>query len=467
MLFYCPRLVIAALRGGSGKTLISLGLCALLKEKGYRVAAFKKGPDFIDPGWLSFAIKDKCFNLDPFLIPKKELINSFLLNSVDKDIAIVEGNRGIYDGMDLEGRYSTAELAKMLEAPVLLILDVTMCTRTISALLKGCQVFDEDVKIKAVILNRVAGKRQERLVKDCVEHYCGIPVVGAIPKLKKNLLKERHMGLVPYQEREEAEKIVQWAKEVVASYLNVEEIVRIAKQTSFLSATSIEKREKGGRERVRVGYLLDKAFWFYYPDNLDALRQSGARLVRLNALEDKEIPDLDAIYIGGGFPETQAEALANNVLFRRKLKDMMEKGLPVYAECGGFMYLGESLILDHNEYPMVGFFPISFFLEKKPQGHGYTVLEVCRPNPFFAQGERIKGHEFHYSKANILKKEELKFAFRMLRGKGIFESWDGVTKKNTLATYTHIHALGNSRWADSFVRSALYYSRSKFFKEST
>ncbi len=466
MLFYCPRLVIAALRGGSGKTLISLGLCAFLKEKGHKVAVFKKGPDFIDPGWLSFAAKEKCFNLDPFLIPKEKLMSSFLFNSIDKDIAIVEGNRGLYDGMDLEGRYSTAELAKMLNAPVLLILDVTMSTRTVSAILKGCQVFDRNVQIKGVILNRVAGKRQEDLVKDCIRHYCGIPVVGAIPKLRKNLLRERHMGLVPHQEREEAERVVQWAKDIVANYLDINTIIKIAKQAPCLSGDYVKKKEYSKGE-VKIGYFLDKAFWFYYPENLDALRQRGARLIRLNALEDKEIPDLDAIYIGGGFPETQAEALADNVLFRKRLKEIMEAGIPVYAECGGLMYLGESLILEHREYPMVGFFPINFFLEKKPQGHGYTVLEVCGKNPFFEQGKRIKGHEFHYSKANIIEKGEIRFAFKMLRGKGIHEKQDGAVKKNTLATYTHIHALGDSKWADSFISSALSYSRNKLFKEST
>ncbi len=469
MMFYCPRLVIAALRGGSGKTLISVGLCALLKEKGYRVAVFKKGPDFIDPGWLSFAAKEKCFNLDPFLIPKERLISSFLLNSANKDIAIVEGNRGIYDGMDLEGRYSTAELAKILDAPVLIILDVSMSTRTISAILKGCQVFDRDVKIKGVVLNKVAGKRQENLITSCIRHYCGIPVVGAIPKLKKNLLKERHMGLVPHQEREEAEKVVQWAKDIVANYTDIEEIIKIAKQASFLNATCVNEENKINKTTdkiVKIGYLLDKAFWFYYPENLDALRQAGAKLIRLNALEDKEIPELDAIYIGGGFPETQAEALANNELFRKRLKAMLEAGTPVYAECGGLMYLGKSLILDHNEYPMVDFFPISFFLEKKPQGHGYTMMEVCGKNPFFEQGKRIKGHEFHYSRAKILEEDKIEFAFKMLRGKGIFKGQDGVVKKNTLATYTHIHALGDSSWADSLVKSASHYSQSKHLSKT-
>lgn len=452
--YYCPKIVIAALRGGSGKSLICIGLAALLKEKGYRVGIFKKGPDFIDPSWLSLAAGERCFNLDPFLMTNEQIISSFIINSKGKDIAIIEGNRGIYDGVNKEGRYSTAELAKLLDAPVLLILDVTMSTRTIAALLKGCQVFDRRLKIKGAILNRVAGKRQENLIKSCIEYYCNVPVVGAIPKLKENLLKERHMGLVPYQEREEAERVINWAKDVVKRYLNINKIIEIAKAVDPMEVSVLEQKDISKPKKIKIGYFLDRAFWFYYPENLDALKSGGAELVRINSLEDQKLPNVDAIYIGGGFPETQAEALANNESLRKELKEKMEKGLPVYAECGGLMYLGDYLVFKEKKYPMVGFFPISFFLERKPQGHGYTILEVCKDNPFFEKGKIIKGHEFHYSKPKLIEKEQIDFAFRILKGSGIFDMQDGAIKKNTLATYTHIHVRGNPQWADALLKVA-------------
>ncbi len=453
---HLPRIVIGALRGGSGKTLVSIGISALLREMDYSLAVFKKGPDFIDPSWLSLASGETCYNLDQFLMPNEEIISSFIKNSLGKDISIIEGNRGIYDGMDVKGSYSTSELSKLLKAPVILILDVTMSTRTIAAILKGCQVFDKELRIKGVILNRVAGRRQESLIKDCIRTYCNVPVVGSIPKLKENLLKERHMGLVPYQERDEAEKIIDWAKEIVKKYIDLNEILKIAENVEPIRA-SIDEKEDKVEQDIKIGYLLDKAFWFYYPENLEAIRNEGAELIRIDSIKDKTLPEIDGLYIGGGFPETQAEALSSNPSLRNELKERMEEGLPVYAECGGLMYLGKSLILEGKEYPMVGFFPVSFFLEKRPQGHGYTIVEVSESNPFFKKGKIIKGHEFHYSKP--LLEDDSKFAFKVLRGKGIFKKMDGIFKKNSLATYTHIHARGNKEWAKAFVKSV------RLFKE--
>ncbi len=460
MVSYSPRLVISALRGGSGKTLISMGLAALFKEKGYNVAVFKKGPDFIDPNWLSLATGNRCFNLDPFLMDKREIVSSFVSNSLCADISIVEGNRGLYDGMDLEGKYSTAELAKLIGSPLILILDVAMRTRTVAAILKGCQVFDTALNIKGVILNKVAGPRQEKLIRDCIRLYCDIPVVGSIPKLRENLLKERHMGLVPYQEREEAERVIDWAKGIVKEHLDIQRITEMAKDALPVKMDKMDKKIDPKNEQtassspVRIGFFLDRAFWFYYPENLDALKERGAELVRIDALRDREVPDVDAIYIGGGFPETQAEFLARNEPLKRELRDRMEKGLPVYAECGGFMYLGESLFLDGKEYPMVGFLPIRFYMEKRPQGHGYTIMEVCRPNPFFRVKEVIKGHEFHYSRPYIVEAREWNFAFKVNRGRGIDQKQDGICKKNVLATYTHIHVRGNRQWPEAIIKVA-------------
>ncbi len=459
MLINKPRITIAALKGGSGKTILSLGLAAAWLEKGYRIAAFKKGPDFIDAGWLAFSAGSQCYNLDPFLMNQEQILHSFLTNSADADICLIEGNRGLYDGVDVDGTCSTAELARLLNTPVLLIVDVTMTTRTIAAIVKGCQVFDPELNIAGVLLNRVAGPRQENLIRDSVERFCGIPVVGSVPRLKDNPFPERHMGLVPFQERDQAEKAISWTRAVVKEHLDIDQIWQIAHQTKDISSLSTGKR--GGTmimacgDGPRIGFIRDKSFWFYYPENLDYLRQMGAVLVEINAITDTKMPDLDALYIGGGFPETQALALADNEPFRLELKEQIENGLPVYAECGGLMYLGENLLVDGRTYPMVGAIPIVFTLKKSPQGHGYTVLKVDRPNPYYQMGETLKGHEFHYSRPEITSREGWNFVFKVDRGCGIEDLKDGICRKNVLATYTHIHAAGNPQWAQNLFRVAL------------
>ncbi|RLA17582.1 MAG: cobyrinic acid a,c-diamide synthase, partial [Gammaproteobacteria bacterium] len=379
-----PRITIAALRGGSGKTILTLGLTAAWRAKGFNIAPFKKGPDFIDAGWLTFSANRECHNLDPFLMNNDQILDSFVSNSRHADLCLMEGNRGLYDGLDVEGSCSTAELTKLLKAPVLIIVDVTMTTRTVAAIVKGCQVFDPDLDIAGVILNRVAGLRQKNLIKDSIEKFCHIPVLGSIPKLKDNPFPERHMGLVPFQERDQAEKAIAWTREVVTGNLDLDDIWKIAHSAEgIVHPTGEQKREPAvaTKDAPRIGFIRDKSFWFYYPENLDQLKQLGADLIEINAITDKELPHLDALYIGGGFPETQAQALADNRTFRNALRAEIEKGLPVYAECGGLMYMGETLLVDGKTYPMVGALPIVFTLTKKPQGHGYTVLDVDQSNP--------------------------------------------------------------------------------------
>lgn len=456
MIFNPPRIIIAALKGGSGKTILSLGLTSAWKAMGHRVAAFKKGPDFIDSGWLSFAAGRPCYNLDPFLMSREQILTSLLRNSADADISVIEGNRGLFDGLDLDGCCSTGELGKIIKSPVILIVDVTMATRTVAALVMGCQKFDPELRIRGVILNRVAGLRQESLARNAVEQYCGIPVVGAVPKLKQSVFPERHMGLVPYLETDYAENAIAWARGVAEKHLDLKTIWSLAQEALALDPLQ-EEKEDGTlplpEPQPQVGVIRDKSFWFYYPENLKHMEKLGARLIDINSLEDREVPAIDALYIGGGFPETQAQALADNVAFRGALKQRIEEGLPVYAECGGLMYLGKALVVDGKEFPMVGALPLSLILEKKPQGHGYTVLEVTGKNPYYPVGEVLKGHEFHYSKAVLHPSDDTRTVFKVLRGEGMDGKIDGLCRKNVLATYTHIHAGGNPQWAGRVLRN--------------
>ena len=504
-----PRILIAALRGGSGKTIVSLGLIASWRKRGMAVAPFKKGPDFIDAGWLAMAAGQPCYNLDTFLMPSDRIILSFTSRTQSTDLSVIEGNRGLYDGIDLEGSTSTSELAKLLKTPVVLIVDCTKSTRTVAAIVSGCLKFDPEVDICGVILNRVAGARHESILRKSVEHYCAIPVLGSIPKVKEEPFPERHMGLVPTPEHAWADASIEKAAEMAQKYLDLDRLLSIARGAPALTPTyeipptppltkggmkTAPPLEKGGIKRKavksafsnelphtppfdkggwggfrgisegltpRIGVIRDAAFQFYYPENLEALEAAGAEIVTVSALTDPGLPNLDGLYIGGGFPETQAQALAENKRFRQDVRRLADAGLPIYTECGGLMYLGESLIFDNVTYPMVGVFPVVFGFSKRPEGHGYTVFEVERPNPYFKPGIQIRGHEFHYS--SVLswrgKKEEL--CFRMTRGGGFAGKRDGLCYKNTLATYSHIHALGTPSWANAMVEAcALYQGRS-------
>lgn len=449
-----PRLTIAGFGGDAGKTLVSVGLCRFWQGKGYRVTPFKKGPDFIDMEWLSRSASNPCFNVDLFLMSKDQVLDSFCLNTRDSDLAIIEGNRGLYDGMDLEGSVSTAEVAKLLKSPVVLVVDCTKITRTAAALVLGCQRFDSEVAVKGVILNRLAGVRHESTVRNSIESYCRIPVLGAIPKLKNVQFPERHLGLVPPQEHPASEEALHNAATTIETYVDTDRIVGVARDAESLDCPvwdSAPIRDK----HVNIGIIRDTAFQFYYPENLDALRRAGAELVEFSALKDHLPPSLDALYIGGGFPETHAAALAENVQLRNQIKEAAEGGLPIYAECGGLMYLSRALLWDGKTYPMVGILPAEIGVGKKPRGHGYTILEVTKPNPFYAAGETIRGHEFHYSYLRSTDGNgRYSFVFKVLKGEGIVPGYDGISYRNVLATYTHIHAAGSPAWSHGVVRAA-------------
>jgi cobyrinic acid a,c-diamide synthase len=466
-----PRILIAALRGGSGKTILSIGITAAWKSFGKQITPFKKGPDYIDAGWLALAAGRPCYNLDTFLTQKEHILQSFFLHSIKGDISVIEGNRGLYDGIDIQGSTSTAELAKLLKVPVILCIDCTKSTRTMAAAVLGCMTFDPDTQIKGVILNRVAGPRHEKVLRKNIEHYCDIPVLGAVPKLDWQNFPERHMGLLPTPEHAWAKDSIQAASQLAARYLDLETLAKVAGDAGPLPISNALQEsilaeaesllDSDPKLRPRIGIIKDSAFQFYYPENIEAIGAEGAETIFISPLDSDTIPPIDALYIGGGFPETHAQQLARNVTFREQLKSLAKDGLPIYAECGGLMYLGEELVLDENSFPMAGVLPVVFGFSKKPQGHGYTIVSVEQPNPYFNIGAELKGHEFHYSRVLKWRGTDKDLAFNMKRGTGFINNRDGVCYKNVLATYTHIHALGTPSWAKALVRNAVAYKKSK------
>lgn len=457
-----PRLVISATRGGLGKTTFSLGITRAWQKQGRRIAVFKKGPDFIDAGWLGAAAGSSCYNLDPFLMEPAAILGSFTRHSRNADACIIEGNRGLYDGVDQVGTYSTARLARLLSSPVLLIVDCTKASTTVAAVVLGCLHYDPDTPVKGIILNNVSSGRHETVIRSAIEQSSGVPVVGAVPRQKKGEFPERHMGLTPFQEHPDVEQAIDAAAGLAERYLDLNGIWTIAGNAPHMP----EVNEPGPAVRDQVsnvpviGVIKDTAFQFYYPDNLEALEQQGARLEIINALKDRALPSIDALYIGGGFPETQAAALTANEGFCRDLKEAAEQGLPVYAECGGLIYLGRSLRVEDRTYRMTGVLPLDFVLEKKPQAHGYVLLKVNGHTAFLDKDVIIKGHEFHYSR--VEKATGLSpFAYEMSRGSGIDGKSDGLIYKNVIGAYTHIHALGTPEWAVALVGKARDYRNSR------
>lgn len=449
-----PRLLIAGLSGGSGKTIVSMGLSLLLRRAGVEVRAFKKGPDYIDPAWLAWASGHPARNLDTFLMGASRVHASFMQNGLMHGINLIEGNRGLFDGFDAAGTHSSAVLAHILSAPVVLVVDATKMTRTAAALVLGCQNLDPLLSIRGVVLNNVNGRRHENILRTAIESACSIPVVGALPRTRSNPFPERHLGLVPPQEHRGVQQVEQDLLQLVEHHLDLDTIVSLARSAPPLEMSAEEPAELRDAHGLRIGYLRDAAFSFYYPENLEAIERAGAELVSMPALQAGALRgDLHALYIGGGFPETYAQELSGNTSFLQSLRHACESGLPVYAECGGLMLLTRSLIWKRVRLPMANVFPFDVEVFDSPQGHGYSELQVDTTNPFFPRGTALRGHEFHYSRI-VGVADAATTACNVVRGAGCFPGRDGLLFQNVMAGYTHLHATATPEWAKGIVAAA-------------
>lgn len=452
-----PRVAVAAPQGRSGKTTVTASLIAGLRARGLMVQPFKKGPDFIDPSWLSLVAGRQCRNLDRFLMDEQTIRRSFTGHAAGADISVIEGAMGLFDGVDVEGSGSTAEIAKVLRAPVLLVVNAVRMTRSAAAIVLGCQKLDPDVRIAGVILNNVARPRHRDMLTAAIDRYCGLPVLGVFPKNKEYTVPDRHLGLIPAEENEALQRVLErWSKDA-ESLLDLDRILEIARKAPGLPGEdSFPSPRDAGVSRPRVGVLRDRAFSFYYPENLEALERAGAELVFIDALRDELPDDLDALYVGGGFPEVFAAELEANETLRRAVRDRVESGMPVYAECGGLMYLGERLVWGGKGFRMAGAIPFETDLDERPRGHGYMVLRAVRDNPYFAEGTVVRGHEFHHSGVTRVN-PEVSLCMEVQRGYGIDGKRDGMCYRNAFAAYCHIHALSVPEWAPNMVRAAAQY----------
>jgi len=449
-----PRLLVAGLSGGSGKTIVTMGLLLLLRRGGFEVRAFKKGPDYIDPAWLRWASTHPARNLDTFLMGADAVRASFARHSTSDGINVIEGNRGLFDGLDAAGTYSSANLAAILSTPIVLVLDATKMTRTAAALVLGCQKLDPRASIQGVVLNQVIGQRHERILREAIESVCSIPVVGALPRLEENPLPERHLGLIPPDEHQTMDRVERNLLEWMGDRIDLDALLNIARGAPALEAYVEAPLTLPDAHGLKIGYLRDSAFTFYYPENLEELERAGAELVAISALSASALPaGLHALYIGGGFPETHAQALSTNTGFLASLREVSNAGLPVYAECGGLMLLACSLTWQGVRYPMANVFSVEVEAFAAPQGHGYTELRVDAPNPFFPQGAALRGHEFHYSRI-VHCAESVASSCAVVRGTGCFADRDGLVTQNVMAAYTHLHATATPEWASGILTAA-------------
>ena len=464
------RFLISAAHKSSGKTMVSIGLCAALKARGHVVQPYKKGPDYIDPMWLSQAAGRPCRNLDLYLMAREDIVSTFSRHSAE--VNLVEGNKGLYDGLALDGSNSNAALAIMLDLPVFLVIDARGMTRGIAPLILGYQAFDRDIDIKGVILNNLGGARHEAKLRAVVEHYTDVPVVGAIRHDERLSIVERHLGLMPSNESHVATAKIKQIGEAIAEQVDLEKLLSLSQKETLTVPDKAEIIALPVRDKVRIAIARDRAFGFYYADDLDALKDAGAELVPFDTLRDASFPEVDALYIGGGFPETCAAELEANSSLRAHIKQRIENGMPTYAECGGLMYLSRSIDYQGHAYNMVGAIPGDVKMHSKPIGRGYVHLQEQeshpwpRPNslprpspqssPASGRGDErenqslIFAHEFHYSSLENLP-EDTRYAYQVERGYGIDGHRDGLILHNLLASYTHLRTIGNCYWATRFV----------------
>ncbi|HHJ35694.1 MAG TPA: hydrogenobyrinic acid a,c-diamide synthase (glutamine-hydrolyzing) [Gammaproteobacteria bacterium] len=452
-----PRIFISAAHKSSGKTTVSIGLCAALKRRGLKVQSFKKGPDYIDPYWLAQATGRDCYNLDFYTMEREEILSLMQDRARGAGITLIEGNKGLYDGLDLDGSNSNAALATLTQTPVILVLNARGMTRGIAPLILGYQAFDKNVSIQGVILNRLGGSRHESKLRNVIEHYTDVEVVGAIHNDDRFDIDERHLGLVPGHEDPFCEQKIDLLADAVSDQVDLEAVLTIAGQAPSLHTENTSEKilEANPEKDIKLGLIRCSAFGFYYPDDLQALQHAGAQIIEIDPCQQTDLPEIDALFIGGGFPETHMKELEANSHLREAIKSAIDDGLPTYAECGGLMYLARSIQWHHGNHDetckMVGCIDTDIIMEKVPQGRGYVQLQETENSPWPGKSTKvINAHEFHYSRFKTVDKN-VQFAFEVRRGTGINGKSDGYIYRNLLANYTHQRNTWNNPWAWRFM----------------
>lgn len=456
-----PRIIIAGTHSGVGKTTLSLGIMSALHKKGLKVQPFKTGPDYIDPSYHAQAAWRMSRNLDSWLLSKDTILELFVKQAASADISVIEGVMGLYDGLADTEEGSTAQLSKILKCPVILILDARSLSRSAAAICLGYKEFDRQVGIKGIIVNNIGSNNHYRYIKSAIEKITRIPVIGYLPRSKDLKLPERHLGLVPAQEKKLRAAFYRKLSNLISRNIDLDKIISISRKTPPLVRRDWKEKAifspKPVKNHVAIAVAFDEAFNFYYRDNLDILESFGARLVKFSPLRDDRLPEgVSGVYIGGGFPELFGARLSANKKLKRQIRQQAEEGLPIYAECGGLMYLMEKIgDFNKNELPMVGIFKGSVNMGKRLQALGYVKIETIKDNILSKKGAKIRAHVFHWSYLDNLA-DKTTFAYKIEKNKDrIF--YDGLIQGNVLASYAHLHFASDIKFARNFVDSCRQY----------
>ncbi|MDA8234799.1 MAG: cobyrinate a,c-diamide synthase [Clostridia bacterium] len=450
-----PRIMLAGTHSGVGKTTLTTALLAALTRKGYRVQPFKVGPDYIDPGYHKLATGRFSRNLDSWMLGEDGVRELFARSAVTGDFSVIEGVMGLYDGASSTNDFgSSAHVAKILKTPVILVLDVKSMARSAAAVVLGYLKLDPEVPVAGIILNKVGGYSHYQIVKEAIESQCDVPIVGYLLKNKVVEMPERHLGLVPTGENGTLGAALEALVEEISKTIDLNMIIEIARSAKPLevSFSGVVFPEKKAAAKVKIAYALDEAFNFYYRDGLELLEAFGARLVPFSPLKDKSLPpDIGGVYIGGGFPEMFLEGLAANTAMMDSLREAHQQGMPIYAECGGLMYLTRAIIdFQGNKYPMVGLVPGVCRMQQRLAAMGYVTACSNGNNVLAGQGEQYRGHEFHYSTLEV-EDSQFPWALELTKNRGGSVKEEGYAAGNLLASYVHVHFGSNPRLARNFV----------------
>lgn len=451
-----PRLIIAGTHSGCGKTSVAVGVLRALARRGLRVQPFKVGPDFIDPSLLSVAAGRPCRTLDSWMLPHPTVAELLARGAEGAHAAIAEGMMGLYDGVGGAAEAgSTAEVARLLAAPVILVVDVAGSARSAAATALGFAAFDPQLVIAGVIANRAGGPRHVETLREALRSS-GIPLLGAIPWDDRLRIPERHLGLVPAAEAA-PHAAAEALADAAAEHVDLDALLRITRTAAPLVVPGpMAFPPIAGAAAVRIGLARDEAFSFYYQDALEMLEAFGARLVPFSPLHDRALPEVDGLYLGGGFPEVHARALEDNTSMRRAVAEAIAGGMPVYAECGGLLYLTRELIdADGRRAAMVGAVPAAARMHRRMVAHDYVTLEAARDTLLMREGETVRAHEFHWSTLEPV--EPLPLAYGSRDGRGIAEGRDGFAAGSVLATYAHVHFAARPEMARRFVAACRAY----------
>lgn len=443
------RIILAGTGSAVGKTTISTGIMKALSKK-YNVQPFKVGPDYIDPSYHTLATENTSRNLDSFFMSPEQIRDSYLKATQKTDIAVIEGVRGLYEGIDsINDIGSTASVAKALNAPVILIINARSLVKSAAAIVLGFKALDPEVNIAGVILNKVKNEAHYLKTKKSIESLANVEVIGAIKREDRIKVEERHLGLVPAKERENSLKYIDIWAETIEQSIDLDRLVEIAKEAEKITEKTTPIYSKNNKQKVKIAVAYDEVFNFYYKENIESLEANKAKIEYFSPLKDEHLPDCDGIYIGGGYPELFKKELSQNKAILKDIKSFHNDNHPIFAECGGLMYLMDSI----HEEKQVSIYPYKAVLTDRVQALKYTIAEVCEDNIISKKGEVFHGHEFHYSKV-LVGDLKNRLAFKITRGKGSYKNQDGFMEKNTLASYVHTHVAAMPDFGSNFTQSA-------------